>query len=742
MSHESKDNDSDSPAEPPEAPLDPPQDSKTAPTNTDRADPEDFDPSSATPPEPEDDDSETEHEDPDPSEEPPRIGSSTRLEIVKKTPSSRRVSLEKALTDSERALHDSDNLDRLLGNSHARPLIEGVSVVGEERQSSAGTIFSGWQSGVGRVRVCVSQWSPSQEERARISEHIRRLKDLEGRVLTPITRADMEHDAPSFVIADPSGLSLERVIARHGVPPPKWSALVMRHIADGLLAMHERGIMHLDVRPSSIHVDPTQGYPSFTNYGFFQMHGAMLRAVLRDETVGPFSQASILAPEQVDSHSVNLPSEQTDIYMFGATLYTLLAGTTPFTGGTTATILRKVIHEDPTPLRRIDPGIPEDMESLCVACLKKKPRERPQSFQAIIKVLDKLVGKSMPGSISPSRVTQIIAEYRVIRIRERRGTSTLYEVLPKKTTEPRLLELGPVPNADGDNDLQRERELIQRIEDHPHILKIHEVGMHEGRRFVVTDFVEGRSLEDYLAEGPLPVRRAAEIALDISRALSFCHTYGVVHRGARPDLILVEDDTGRALLTSIGRAPEVADEGGGPTTLVSKGLLFSTLFYFAPEQIDYTKGTIDGQTDIYVLGITIYELITGRRPFTGPSPRAVLAAIMSGEPRSPQSLNHQVDADLAAICLKAMSLNKYHRYITATELQQDLQRWLDGQPVHAQIPSPLFSIVRRLSRRVSIQLRRIASLLLRRLKSLLPKGYGKDQELKDDELTDSEYRDT
>lgn len=615
----------------------------------------------------------------------------------------------------DRAGSDTD-FERLFELPLDHPEIAGVSVLSTEGRNpgSGGVVFPAWRSGQGRVQVLVARWSLPTDLRVQVARWFEGLKECDHNCLTPVILSSVEADAAWCVVADPGGIPLSKVLARHGVPRFLWSAAVMSQVASAIAQLHAKSVLHLDIRPELIHVDPVSGNPKFASYGFFQPRGALLRSVVRAES-NLLAAASMLAPELVDGTKDGQVDQATDIYAFGATLYTLLSGSTPFTGGTTATILRKVAREDPTPVRRIQSDIPEELEALCVACLKKNPRERPASMEHVAQALLKFAGEEMPGPVSGTRVIQVIGEYRVARVRERRGATVLYEVISTQNQTPLILELGPVRSDDTESTLQRQRELVQRIEDHPNVLKIHEIGVHEGRRYTVTDFVEARTLEDLLAEGPLPVRRAAEIARDVARALSFCHTYGVVHRGARPDLILIDDTTGKALLTSVGRAPEVAEEGGGPTALVSRGLLFSTLFYFAPEQVNDSIGTIDGQTDTYVLGVTLYELLTGRRPFTGNGPRALLAAVMTGEPWSPASLNHQVDADMAAICLKAISVEKYKRYLTAKEFESDLIRWLDGQPVKARSRNAFFALMRRMKRRVRIGIKRLIKLLARGL---------------------------
>jgi len=590
------------------------------------------------------------------------------------------------------------------------PPIPGVSIVGQELRSSTGIVYSGWLRGGGQVRITASRWPLEPEWRGQLPELLNRLQAPELEALPFVPLHDTHADPPWFVLRDPRGLPLTRVLARHGIPRFQWSSSVIYQFAKKVAQLHELGILHLDIRPETVHVDAKTGTACFSTLGLFQPRAELLREMMRADQATALGAASALAPELLSPETLGPASERTDVYAIGATLYTLLSGSTPFSGGTTATILRKVASEDPTPLGRINADVPEVLEALCVACLKKNPADRPKDARVIAEALE-ATAKVPPGPVSLTRLIQVIGDYRVVRILQRRGATVIYEVISKRHESSLALELGPLHGVEAESSLQRERELIQCLEKHPNILKIHEVGLHEGRRYTVSSLVDGRTLEDLLAEGPLPLRRAMAIGRDIAHALVFCHNYGVVHRGTRPDLVLVDDATGRALLTSVGRGPEVVDEGRGPTALVSRGLLFSTLFYFSPEQVDDSIGTIDGQTDVYVLGVMIYEMLTGMRPYGGDTPRAVLGEILTGEPPSPESLNPAVDQSAAAVCLRALAVEKERRYRSATELREDLQRWLDGQPVEARQRSFFGSLTRRITRRVWVSARRMLGLV-------------------------------
>lgn len=213
---------------------------------------------------------------------------------------------------------------------------------------------------------------------------------------------------------------------------------------------------------------------------------------------------------------------------------------------------------------------------------------------------------------------------------------------------------------------------------HPHIVAVHEIGEHEGQQFFSMDLVEGRNLADLTRDGPLPARMAATLVSQVAEAIQHAHERGILHRDLKPSNVLV-DAQGAAQVTDFGLARQTNQDSG----LTLTGQVLGTPGYMAPEQAAGRNRDVNVTSDTYALGAVLYHLITGRAPFMGESPAAVLRQVEEQEPVSPRLLNPSVPRDLETVTLKALNKDPARRYATASELAEDLGRFLRGEPVRA-----------------------------------------------------------
>jgi hypothetical protein len=212
---------------------------------------------------------------------------------------------------------------------------------------------------------------------------------------------------------------------------------------------------------------------------------------------------------------------------------------------------------------------------------------------------------------------------------------------------------------------------------HPHIVIVHEIGASSDTVYIASEFIDGANLGDLLATQRLEPRRAAELAAKIADALHHAHEQGIVHRDLKPRNIML-DAAGEPHVLDFGLAKRDASDA----TISREGEIFGTPAYMAPEQARGQSGVADRRTDVYALGVTLYEMLTGQRPFRGEA-RGLLYQALHEQPPPPRRMVPEIPRDLETICLKAMSKEPEARYATAAEMGADLRRHLAGEPIKA-----------------------------------------------------------
>lgn len=210
--------------------------------------------------------------------------------------------------------------------------------------------------------------------------------------------------------------------------------------------------------------------------------------------------------------------------------------------------------------------------------------------------------------------------------------------------------------------------------DHPNIVPIYEIGTHEGRQYLAMKFIEGKSLAKVERSD---ARTEAARLLTIAKAVHFAHQRGVLHRDLKPGNILV-DDAGIHYVADFGLAKRVDAQ----VSLSETGDVIGTPRYMAPEQANGKKG-LTTAVDTYALGVILYERLTGRTPHQGQTLLEILRQLREETPANPRSLEPTLDRDLETICMKCLEKEPGQRYATTGELAEELERWLNGEPIQA-----------------------------------------------------------
>jgi beta-lactam-binding protein with PASTA domain/tRNA A-37 threonylcarbamoyl transferase component Bud32 len=212
---------------------------------------------------------------------------------------------------------------------------------------------------------------------------------------------------------------------------------------------------------------------------------------------------------------------------------------------------------------------------------------------------------------------------------------------------------------------------------HPNIVPVFDWGEDGGTYYIVMEYIDGQPLSQALrAGGPVPADRVAQIGARVADALAYAHRHGVVHRDVKPGNVLLTSDD-QVKVTDFGIARAVNTE----ESLTQTGAVMGTATYFSPEQAEGVG--VDARSDIYSLGVLLYEMIAGRPPFVGDSPVAVASKHVREQPPPLRDLSPAVPPALEAVIAKAMAKSPGNRYQSAAELRTDLERFADGRPVFA-----------------------------------------------------------
>ena len=215
--------------------------------------------------------------------------------------------------------------------------------------------------------------------------------------------------------------------------------------------------------------------------------------------------------------------------------------------------------------------------------------------------------------------------------------------------------------------------------DHPHIVPVYDVGSTDQFTcFIVSKYVPGKNLAEHQEIKPLSITEVVRIIAIVAEGLHYAHTRGVVHRDIKPRNILISD-TGEPYLVDFGLALSERDTSGGHG-------FAGTPHYMSPEQARGEGHRVDGRSDIFCLGIVLYELLVGRKPFQGHSTAEILSQIISADPKPPRQINDLIPRELERICLKSLSKRATERYTTARDMAEDLWELIDNENTLESVP--------------------------------------------------------
>lgn len=283
-----------------------------------------------------------------------------------------------------------------------------------------------------------------------------------------------------------------------------------------------------------------------------------------------------------------------------------------------------------------------------------------------------------------------IGHYRIVRLLGQGGMGQVYLADDQRLQRRVALKIIRAKGASTEEAkrFQVEAEAAAKLR-HPHIVPLYEVGEEAGQRFLTMAYIEGVTLGEQVAAGPLPPREAARLVQQVAEAVHYAHTQGVIHRDLKPRNILV-DPNGQAFVLDFG----LAKRSDHDSELTHSGQVMGTPSFMPPEQAEGKNEQVGPLADVYALGATLYCLLTGRPPFQAASVVETLRLVIEREPVAPRALNPAVPRDLETICLKCLAKRPDKRYDSAQTLVADLQRFLEFRSIVARPVGPTEKVLR------------------------------------------------
>jgi serine/threonine protein kinase len=511
------------------------------------------------------------------------------------------------------------------------------------------------------------------------------------------------------------GPSLDKVVREQGALPVERAVAIAIDSARGLEAAHAVGILHRDVKPANILLAP-DGRAKVTDFGLAKI--ARAGAITEPGTI--LGTVVYMAPEQAES--LEPLDAAADVYALGATFYELLVGQAPWKGRAAVEVLTLKLDGWFPPLSEVAPLVPKSVGEVCSRMLRRQRAERPQSMAEVIRLLEGTI-----DGMGPRRSTTRLSPQVATPPEPARG---LYlpnaPTLPAASTisrpadrsaasEPSMGDELVVPGAFGrfflerrlgeggmgsvygareveldrpcvvkvvKKELAKHPEVVERLRREANaaakvssdfVVKVYDFGVVANVPFISMELVDGVSAHTLL--GPnrgLPPVDATRTALAAARGLAAAHAQGVLHRDVKPANILVARN-GRVKVADFGLAKDVEN-----APLTAQGAVVGTPSYMSPEQIE--AEALDGRSDVYSLGVTYYELLTGRVAYPGKTLVGVIAARAKPLAR-PRELDPAIPEAAETACLELMAASRNHRrdMAGAVALLEDTLDVLEGR---------------------------------------------------------------
>lgn len=558
------------------------------------------------------------------------------------------------------------------------PAVPGYEILAELGRGGMGVVYKARQLATNRpvaLKLIRDGALASPEERARFRIEAEAASRMQHSNIVAIYDHGEHQGRAYFAMELVEGGSLDQQL--RGQPQaPTYAAELVRTLAAAVQHAHDQQVVHRDLKPANILLAPV---PKITDFGLAKRLDSQSTAWTQDGAV--LGTASYMAPEQAAGR-VREIGPAVDVYALGAMLYELLIGRPPFEADSWNQTLDLVLHEEPALPTQARAEIPRDLETICLKCLEKAPERRYASAGALADDLSRFLAGSAIAAVPLSqteRLARLAARDGLEIVGElgRGPRSTVYQALDGPLRQPVVVKVfaaGAGTRAEWEARHRPSAELRAALT-HPQLIPAQRAGWWKGIPYLAAEFAPHGSLAARLAgRRPFPVRDALRLTELVAEIVCYLHRQGVVHGNLKPSNILLGAD-------GMPRLIDLRSTGGlFQGSLPSGDSDPAGLGYLAPELLESPDAELRPYTDIYGLGLILYEMLTGRPPFTGSTAQAIQEQVRSEEPVPPSQLNPKVTPAVEMCCLKCLCKNRWRRYARAYDFAvrlRSLQETLD-----------------------------------------------------------------
>jgi eukaryotic-like serine/threonine-protein kinase len=578
------------------------------------------------------------------------------------------------------------------------PVVPGYEILGELGRGGMGVVYKARQVSLKRLvalKVIRDGAMAGSQTRSRFRIEAEAAARLSHPNVVRVYEAGNDHGRLYFAMELVEGDSLDKYLA--GKPQPaQQGAELIRTLALAVQHAHAQQVVHRDLKPANVLLTSpsppgplshagergSQSSPPspLVGEGVKITDFGLAKRLDGDSTVGTqdgafLGTASYVAPEQAAGRVCEI-GPAADVYSLGAILYECLTGRPPFLGDTWNQTVDQVLHEEPVPPSRLSPSVPPALETVCLKCLEKEPGRRYASAEELADDLARFL-EGQPVAAVPlgerERLARLAARdgYQIVGEIGRGLRATVYRALHGPLKQPTALKVFTAQTCtreEWEARLRRGAELWVSLA-HPHVVAVQRAGWWDGQAYAATECVPQGSLAERIAAQRYPVREALRLVEQLAEVVSYLHRQGVVHGNLKPSNVLLAADgiprlvdfrlTGALFL---GPPPTDEQEPAG-------------LGYLTPEQVRNWGAEPRPYTDVYGLGLILYELLTGRPPFGGATARETLDLVVTQQPVPPSRLNSQTSPELDALCLRCLDKNPWQRYHRAYDLVSRLRHF-------------------------------------------------------------------